>query len=131
MSIGKRAWVGVIAIAVTSCGLCGDEDLQRVTSPDERLVAVLTERNCGATTDFTDRVIFESGPKASLPLRSALAVVNEIFRTEGRWVTTIEWIDSERLVISYYSNMPEDKVFYQTTKKFGVTVSYNAIESRR
>lgn len=37
-------------------GMCANELVQRVPSPDKKLEAVVFQRNCGATTDFTTQV---------------------------------------------------------------------------
>ena len=48
------------AITATSCGLCGNEDEVRVTSPDGKHVAHSYLRNCGATTDYVTMVDMET-----------------------------------------------------------------------
>jgi hypothetical protein len=38
------------------CDLCGNEEAFRVPSPDGKIEAVVFERDCGATTDFSTQI---------------------------------------------------------------------------
>jgi hypothetical protein len=50
----------LVAITAMGCGLCGNEDEVRVTSPDGKHVAHSYLRNCGATTDYVTVVDMET-----------------------------------------------------------------------
>ncbi len=57
-------------IQVASCSFldlsdgCGNEVIQEIVSPDKRLKAVIFQRDCGATTDFSTQVsILDAGEK--------------------------------------------------------------------
>jgi hypothetical protein len=58
--LGLVAYAGIYAAlnpdAVGRKLLCGDEEYRRVLSPDGIRVAIVFERNCGATTDFATGV---------------------------------------------------------------------------
>jgi hypothetical protein len=57
---------GMLVALSGGCGLCGNDEVVRVASPDAILEAVIFQRNCGATTDFSTQIsIVARG--ASLP----------------------------------------------------------------
>ncbi len=107
------------AAAASGCTneLCRNTIVRRLTSPDGALEAVLFERNCGATTDFSTQVsVIRTGDE--LPdSRGNLFVAD---RDPGkapaaRWggpTTEVEWEDGRRLVVRY---SVEARVFRQDT----------------
>ena len=57
---------GLVVLLSSGCGLCANEEMLRVPSPDAKLEAVIFQRDCGATTGFSTQVsIVPKG--ASLP----------------------------------------------------------------
>src|SRR5689334_1844736 len=46
----------LLTSACGSFGMCGNREVERVPSPDGTLEAVLFQRDCGATTDFSTQV---------------------------------------------------------------------------
>jgi hypothetical protein len=49
-------WLAVIATFSIGCGLCRNEEQLRVKSPDGIAEAIIFQRDCGATTDFSTQV---------------------------------------------------------------------------
>jgi len=57
MSICVNFWTAALLLGLNSaCGVCGNTEVSRLVSPDGRLDAVIFERSCGATTDFTTQI---------------------------------------------------------------------------
>ena len=50
-------WTAALLLGLnTACSVCGNTEVSRLASPDGRLEAVIFERSCGATTDFTTQI---------------------------------------------------------------------------
>lgn len=98
-----RAWrglllCGVFSLLVTTGGcsrLCETETLQRLTSPDGQLDAVVFTRNCGATTDYETAVALR-GPGDGPPSTRR----NDVFRVRGYAPPEVEW-SGDTLVIMH------------------------------
>lgn len=94
----KTSWfvlLGVIVLAgCGKCGLCEDSELLRTTSPDKLVDAVVSSRDCGATTDYVYRVyVFKAG---SEPVENDV-----VFLADNVDDLNIHWQASKKLVISY------------------------------
>jgi hypothetical protein len=50
-------WIAAILLSLSaSCNLCDNREISRVPSPDGKVDAVIFERDCGATTDFSTQI---------------------------------------------------------------------------
>ena len=81
---GQRLGVIVTAVVVAGCGLCGDEDVVDVPSPDARYVARSFVRSCGATTGYVTHVELRRN-------RFWLAGAQSIYVANGRYDLAIAW----------------------------------------
>jgi len=92
--------VAAILLWSIGCGLCANEVVSDVHSPDGKARAVVFRRDCGATTDFTLNVSI---------LRATEPLTNEggnVFRSESDGkVPPLEvkviWRDSSHLLVSF------------------------------
>lgn len=48
--------LGLTAVLSSGCGLCANDEVVRVPSPDAKFEAVVFQRDCGATTGFSTQV---------------------------------------------------------------------------
>jgi hypothetical protein len=80
--------------------LCEDKELLRITSPNNKIDAVMIRRNCGATTAYSYRIYLvyrgERVPKGWINEKSGLIFVAD--HVEGE---SIQWIESNLLEIKY------------------------------
>ena len=102
--------VAIIALIIVICGilswsfgnvwsrLCGNVLVQEVYSPDKQYKAIVFERDCGATTDFSTQVsILESTKELS-------NVPGNIFAMNGHPDNTevqVEWENDHTIQITY------------------------------
>lgn len=79
---------------------CEDEELLRITSPNNKVDAVMIRTNCGATTAYSYRIYLvyrgERVPKGWLIEKSGLVFVAD--HVEGE---SIQWIAPKLLEIRY------------------------------
>ena len=80
----------LVATAATGCGLCGNEDEVRVTSPDGKHVAYSYLRNCGATVDYVTMVDMET-PGRSNGINA--------YSANGAHELTLRWASPQELHI--------------------------------
>jgi hypothetical protein len=116
----KRLFLACGCLAAVACirSDCDNVVLREAQSPDNRLVASVSERNCGATTPFVQVVSLraEGSPFNGDDLDSV------IFTMRGRAKVEVQWTADKELVIK----RPEVKsdIFRETKNWKGVTVSY-------
>ena len=85
--------IGLAILATTTvagCGLCGNEDEVRVTSPDGKHVAHSYLRNCGATVDYVTMVDMET-PGRSDGINA--------YSADGAHELTLRWASAQELHI--------------------------------
>jgi len=90
----------------SACGLCTNEEIARFPSPDGMLEAVLFERNCGASTDFSTQVtIVRAGFSMTNQAGDAfVADANHGSAKRAWWggpAVELRWLDSNTLLIRY------------------------------
>jgi hypothetical protein len=112
-------------------GLCGNELLSRLPSPDGAQDAVIYERDCGATTDFSTQVtLLTSG--APLPeTPSPIVVIDSDHGRAPRGpgggpVIEAIWIAPDSLVLRFDARA---RVFVQQTMAGRVVIRYDSIVS--
>lgn len=81
-------------VCLASCGLCSDALKSSAVSPDGRLVANVSERNCGATTDFVTRVNVQSRSERFHPDEGL------VFVASGSFDVSVAWTGARTLVIN-------------------------------
>jgi hypothetical protein len=92
MRINSAAFAAAVLVVttVTGCGLCGNEDEVRITSPDGKRVAHSYLRNCGATTDYVTMVDMET-PGRSNGINA--------YSADGAHESTLRWASPQELHI--------------------------------
>lgn len=100
----KATVLALIAALQAACmgPTCHDEILSTVPSPDKKHVATVFERNCGATTDYSQIVALHSSDQKF----SADSEDRYVLTVSGRSRPAISWADGNelRIVISAPAN---------------------------
>jgi hypothetical protein len=125
----NRVVLAIIVLAFVSagCDLCSDETVSSAPSPDGRLVAVITERDCGATTDFVRTVNLEPGSNSGPYIKARLILSNKLFRGNGRHIVALKWQDASHLKIVHDVLLTDADIFYRTSGKMGIKVSLETL----
>jgi hypothetical protein len=99
--------LALIVTFSTGCGLCRNEEQNRAKSPDGAAEAVLFQRDCGATTDFSTQIsVLPSG--SSLGDRSGnvfVAGANNDGAARASWggpPAAVRWAGPRRLTVTYH-----------------------------
>jgi hypothetical protein len=125
--------IGVFATAVAVSGAagcsdagCGNQIISKVVSPDGKLAAVIFERDCGATTDFSTQVsIIEAA--SSLSNNGGNVFVADSNHGEapqasiGGPLITVHWKDARTLQVGYNTRA---RVFLKEPRHSDVAVEY-------
>jgi hypothetical protein len=111
--------LGIVFLSLSACSRladCVDTVLMESPSPDGLTVAVVLERDCGATTAKNTQVCFRRAQDVFDPKRQLSFVV---FESEKR--PKVEWKNSTKLTITLPA---ESKVFRQKTTDSGIAIEY-------
>jgi hypothetical protein len=115
-----------ISIALAHCDpdpLCSNKVLKEVPSPDKQYRAVLFQRDCGATTDFSAQI-------SVLPSSQGLRSTGNVFIVGFTKTVSVSsdvkigWADNRTLWIRYIGE--EVRIFRQEHKLGEVAVMYDA-----
>ena len=97
----------------------GQDLKQEAVSPDEKHVATVFIRNCGATTGYVTHVAVHG--------RSSDQTDDDlVFTVENEHIVRVEWIDNLRLRISC-ENCEEKQAFRRVTKLGDVSIEYSGV----
>ena len=130
--IGAVAVAAVLAAGAFIVGrapssMCGNRVLSRVPSPDDQLQAVVFERDCGATTDFSTQVaLLRRG--APLPNEGGNVLVVDTDHGKapsgpgGGPVVTVRWVASDSLEIGFHRRA---RIFRQANAMGAVRIVYS------
>lgn len=91
---------------------CQDSVLQEKHSPDEKYIATLIERNCGATTDYTTIVNLRRGG-AELDSKK-----DNVLVLEGKRSVTLLWNGENQILLVYSAK----DIFHKERKWAGIRV---------
>ena len=124
------AFAGVAALLFVGCnqlldGMCGNEVLRTVLSPDGKIKAVLFERDCGATTGYSEQVsLLPAG--AALPNEGGDTFVadGDHGAAPGGPQVQVVWKGNARLLIKHH---PKARVFHAKER---VRVGIGLLQSR-
>jgi len=117
------------SIALTACDAgCSNQTIRTVISPDKATKAILFERDCGATTDFTSQLsIFKMGATISGEGGNAFVADTNHGKTKDTdWhgpSLEIRWLDSHHLEVLYDSHA---RVFKKESSVGDVSIDYRA-----
>lgn len=125
----RSFFIAAIAIALGGCsGACENILVKRVESPDGKHVAVLFQRDCGATTGLSTQVsILASDEYTSGKGNAFIADDNHGAATVGAWGGSwadIRWIAPKHLLIYFAAS---SRIFEQNGQVSGVEVSYRPV----
>jgi len=101
----QTIWIPAILLGLTSgCNLCGNQEVTRKVSPDGRIDAVVFERDCGATTDFTTQisVVPKGGSVYSGAGNAFIGDSNHGATPSAKWggpPAVIKWVANRQVVI--------------------------------
>jgi hypothetical protein len=108
---------------------CGTTIVSAQIAPDSTKKAVLSQRDCGATTGFSTQVSIidlNGSPDDGVVFRAddnhGKAFVGN---WNGPWVET-KWLGPDRLVIRY---AVDSRIFTKSEKGLGVTIAYEAVSN--
>ncbi|WP_157136814.1 hypothetical protein [Sphingomonas sp. PAMC 26617] len=126
----RAALLATLMICSGCSDACQNTVVSRNLSPDGTHVAVLFQRDCGATTGFSTQIsILDAKDK---PLGGGNAFVADddhgaarIGNWEGSWAD-IKWLSPERLRIRYAT---KSRLFKQKERVSGVIISYQMVGS--
>ena len=116
----------ILAFSAACSDTCGNTLVQSHAAPSGGLTAVVFERNCGATTDFTTQV-------SLLAARDAPNGKGNVFIADGGskpapwggpWVEAT-WLSAGHLLIKHDASA---HVFLQNSTMSGVRVTFEKIE---
>jgi hypothetical protein len=95
---------------------CKDDQIGEVMSPDQKRVATIFIRNCGATTDFATRV--------EVRWRSSeRADDDSVFGVEGRPTVQVYWLDDKTLAVKC-DQCDEAHIYRRVTKIGNVNIEF-------
>jgi hypothetical protein len=83
-----------LLIGCSKISPCEQSELLRVTSPDNRVDAVLLRINCGATTDYSYKIYI-------VPKASSTKKTNPIFVADKLDGELVKWSSTKNLLINY------------------------------
>jgi hypothetical protein len=127
MSVSLKLVVACLVIAVAGCSdMCANTIVAEKSAPGSQHQAVLFERNCGATTDFSTQI-------SVLPVGTDPVDVGNVFIISGgpqrkaEWGgpwAEIEWESPTGLLIRYDAGA---EVSHRTIAMDDVTVAYEPV----
>ena len=117
---------GLFTVAPSCTSTCGVNLVNRVPSPDGQWEAVIYERSCGATTDFSTHLsVLRTG--ARVPNKPGNLFIADSDHgsaplVEGNVINmSIQWAGSDSLVVRYDRRA---RVFAQVSHVQNITVAY-------
>ncbi|EJE53900.1 hypothetical protein PMI14_01201 [Acidovorax sp. CF316] len=123
---------GVYALSLLFTDLCGNTVVAEAVSPDQRLKAVVFQRDCGAATGFSTQVSV-IGAQDALPNASGSVFSADSNRgavpasAAGGPVVQVRWVSGSALVITHHAGA---RVFTQKDSVSGVAVAYEQVPDR-
>jgi len=103
MLIGSLNRLPVIALLLctTAClDPCGNQIVNETISPDKSMRAVIFERDCGATTDFSTQISI-LGANERLPHAGGNVFVEDSDHGASQYWAEVRWNSPERLIVRY------------------------------
>ncbi|HEY2033350.1 MAG TPA: hypothetical protein VGH02_06645 [Rhizomicrobium sp.] len=105
---------------------CDIKTISDVSSPDKTMKAILFERDCGATTDFTSQVSILSATQRASGSKgnTFIADTNHGSTKNTTWggpLVKLEWTGPRRLKVHYDSRA---RLFLKEKNVAGVNISY-------
>lgn len=93
-----QATLFLFGSGILICGCSSHNEVQRLTSPDGKVDAIVIESDCGPVCDVVDDV--ELAPKGSHS-GERVAWFDSAVRNENAWGVDLKWPDADSLSIEY------------------------------
>jgi len=107
---------------IDDLALCSESIMQERESPDQRYLATVYVRNCGATTDYVTHVNLQQSKKIAKPDSYGVIRSGQIWETTGKPKVQLIWKNDEKLDIEVREN---------SFKNIGVSdIKYKSIKVR-
>jgi len=111
---------------------CGNDVIARSPSPNGHRNAVLFDRDCGATTEFSTQVSIVNPGEGPSGAGNAFRADDDhgvavMGHWEGPWAE-MKWLAPDHLLIRYAA---KSRIFAQESKVSGVQITYQAIDIKR
>jgi hypothetical protein len=114
----------ILAFGLINCSpLCGEKSKVEVISPGEKYLAVVFERNCGATTGFVSHVNMRAHSDSFSVNPTGTITGGQVFIIEGRPVIELVWKDETHLEIMC-SECTAESTHKKEMSWNAVTISY-------
>lgn len=118
-----------VSMLMAGCSeMCSNTVVARSLSPDGDHVAVVFQRDCGATTGFSTQIsILDAGERLSGGGNTFRADDDHGAAAVGGWggpLAQSKWLSPHHLLISYAA---KSRIFAQEARTAGVTISYRTI----
>jgi hypothetical protein len=122
----KFASLILVAAGLVGCADgCGNTPIQTATAPTGHKAAILFERNCGATTDYTTQIsLIEAGEKPSGKGNIFIADGGLKSASWGGPWAEMSWLSPGHLLIRYDASA---RVFEQQESADGVRISFEKV----
>jgi hypothetical protein len=121
----------IAMLALSGCSdlhLCRNTEVARVGAPDRLHLAIVFQRDCGATTGFTTQVsVLHMDEQLSGSGNAFIADGNHGAAPSGHWGgpwAEIRWIDKDHLLVRYAAR---SRVFEQSSQVAGIRISYEPV----
>lgn len=124
--VGLAAW-GLNKLAD---GLCGNQIIEEVLSPNGNSKVTVFERNCGATTDFSTQISIMN-PEKALPNKAGNLFIADTDRDKapsgpgGGPKVEVTWKNNNMVIIKHHNNA---RIFKAESKLKNINVSYEIYE---
>lgn len=104
---------------IVSCSLCEESDVKEMVSPDEKHVARVVVRNCGATADYSTIVSLKNNTSDWLSSDNT----TDVLVLKGDLQVEINWGDNEAVNIKCPLCI-KDSVFKQESSWSGIKIIF-------
>jgi hypothetical protein len=122
MTAGNKSTLSMLAssilLSLIACSPCNHRIKSEAVSADRKLVARVSERNCGATTDFSSVVSVQSVSDKFDP------DVGVYFVAKGQYDVSAKWTSDRGLLVTC-SRCARKDIFHEVAMDGDITVSFS------
>ena len=127
----RAAILAALIICPGCTNVCQNTVVSRSVSPDAAHVAVLFQRDCGATTSFSTQISVLDASRGN-PSGSANTFIADddhdaarVGIWDGPWAET-KWLSADRLLVRYAA---KSRLFKQSKRVSDVSITYQVVGS--
>ena len=129
MTVRTACATALACALLGGCDTCGDAELKRAPSPDGHFIAVLMERDCGATTGWARTVALETTSDTSTVEWLRLAFRRELLVSSGQDVVDLKWSGDGELTVVHKGVLKPEQVFLRRPELAGVRSRTSPLDS--